>query len=139
MAAKVTWSHKEKPVLCNSLAEIDAVLDRAHLASSPERPALAVVTNRGYGICIGLGIDPTVIEIHYPSDDVEFYTSSGIEMARDLVDFFGHEGHFQYSRNSFVPLEDAREALRHFIEKQYLSRSFRWRNVRGELTTPGER
>src|SRR6516165_5477025 len=116
MEAEVHWSWREKPVVCHSVAEIDALLDRAHSASSPERPALAVITHQGYGICIGLGIDPTVIEIHYPPCDGEFYTSAGDGPAGDLVDFFGHEGHYQYGRHTFVPMDEARRAVREFIE-----------------------
>lgn len=137
MEAEVTWSWREKSVVCHSLAEIDALLDRAHAASSLTRPALAVVTHQGYGLCIGLGIDPTVIEIHYPPCDGEYYTSVGDEAVDDLVDFFGHEGHYQYRRNTFVPMAEARRTIRDFIKTGRRSEEIRWRDWRESPTESG--
>lgn len=136
METEVTWSWREKSVLCHSLAEIDALLDYAHAASSLTRPALAVVTHQGYGICIGLGIDPTVIEIHHPPCDGEYYTSVGDQEVDDLVDFFGREGHYQYRRNTFVPMAAARRAIRDFIEMGRRLEEIRWRDWTGSSTEP---
>jgi len=133
MDAQVEWSRREKPIECHSVAEIDRLLDRAHAENSSKAPLLAVVTYRGYGVCVGLGIDPTVVEIHYPPCDGEYYTSTAKDgTSEELVDFFNRQGHYQYRRNAFVPLDEARQAVREFLETGYLTERIHWRDCWGK-------
>jgi hypothetical protein len=115
------------------LAELDERLDSIHAVALRTKPALGLVEYQRYGICIGLGLDPTVIEIHYPPCDGEFYTSAGdSEPAEELVDFYGKGGHFQYRRETFVPMAEAREAVRAFILTGRRSDRIQWRDWSGE-------
>ena len=131
--AEVGWSEVEPPVVCRSIAEVDAALERLDRVAAASRgwPVLADIEWRGYAICLGLGIDPTVVEIHYPPCDGEFYTSAGEEQSDQLVDFSGRCGHCQYRRSRFVPMAKARQAIREFLAAEHRSEAVRWKDWAG--------
>ena len=71
------WDDQGPQVTCRSVRQVERVLQNWHRECDPEHPICAVVQIPGYAICVGLGSDPTFVQVHVEPCDGEYYTSSG--------------------------------------------------------------
>ena|SRR5258708_32044906 len=125
---EVHYGEEEQPILCRSVAEMEAILDCLHRECRPDRPICVNVVLPQYWITIGLGTDPTFVLVSVEPCDGEWYLSVGNQSAEGWKDFYGCGNHTPFERRNFVPLELARQAVREFVEHQRRSRIIRWQD-----------
>jgi hypothetical protein len=125
------WDEHGPHVTCRSVQELEQALRERHRECAPEHPICAVVTIPGYVLCVGLGSDPTFIQVHVEPCDGEYYTSSGDPTETEWKDFYGCGGHTPFEASSFVPFEAVLSAVVEFVQYQRRSERLRWRDWAG--------
>ena len=103
------------PVHCTSAEELLEVLREIHQVSDPEYPAAVDVSVPGYRLRIGLGSDPTFVQIQDDGAGAH-YLSLGDPAAAGEKAFYRSGSHTSYAARCLIPLSHALEAVRVAIE-----------------------
>jgi hypothetical protein len=128
---EVHFADGKPPVHCDSLAELDAALDRLHRDCDPRYPILVCIDLPEQRLDIGLGADPTFVIVNTQPCDGEYWISVGDELASGDADFFGCGTHQQVARRHLIPFEPARSAVREFVRSGVRSPEVRWEDWAG--------
>jgi Immunity protein Imm1 len=118
------WAQSE--VAVGSVQELDALLDRLTVEAENDRPFMvALAREDGSSLSIGLGSDESVASYVSGSYDPPYYVSRGDPDRAEPIVF--HSGEMtEFPPWSAIPLEDARQAMRHFFETGELSPGIDW-------------
>lgn len=128
----VYFDERKPPIKCRSLEEVDATLGKLHLEADPKKVPLAVAIKVfGHEIDTGLGTDPTFLCLQIEPCDGEYYLAVGEQMEGETRTFYGAGQDSYWQPKNLIPLEEARSAVRHFIEHQERSPSTRWQDWDG--------
>lgn len=119
------------PLLCHSAEDVEVVLHDLHQNCRPDRPLCVVVQIPEYHICIGVGSDPTFVEVHVSPYDGEYYTSLGDGESAGWKDFYGCGDYTPVEASSLVPFEDAVCAVSEFVRHQRRSMQIHWKDWNG--------
>jgi hypothetical protein len=134
----VYFAENQPPIRCESVAELDAALDRLHWACEPSQPILVCIDLPQHRLDIGLGADPTFVIVNTQSCDGEYWITvaddavAGVQI-RGSVDFFGCGNHQEMARRNLIPAGVARQVIRNFVVSGQRSASVFWEDWSGEL------
>ncbi len=127
---RIDFDDKEPAIVCASIDEIDAALDRLSVTS--EFPILVDVSIPGFILNIGLALDPTFVVINAGDiPDGDYVITIGDDCEEGVVDVYGCGYHTQIERRHLVPYRMARAALRQFIFSETLSDEVHWQDWGG--------
>lgn len=113
-----------------NVAELDEQLDQ--LTSEAERkPLIVELISPDHGsLGIGLGRPETIVSYVSASGDPPYYASRGDADAAGFIDFMFQGSYSEYPRNSAVPIDVGREAMRRFFERPHaLPGNIEWQEV----------
>jgi len=128
----VHYHERKPPIRCRSLAEVDAALDKLHREADPARDPLAVAIKVfGHEIDTGLGTDPTFLCLQIEPCDGAYYLAVGDQTEGETLMFYGAGQDNYWQPKNLIPLQDARAAVRYFIEHQQRSPCIRWQDWNG--------
>jgi hypothetical protein len=134
---EVHFASGQPPVHCESLADLDATLDRLHGECDPRYPILVCIALPEHRLDIGLGADPTFLIVNTQPCDGEYWISVGDERAEGHADFYGCGTHQQLARRHFIHLEMARQAIREFVRTGRVGPGIQWQDWAGRAAQPG--
>ena len=110
----LTWERNE--VAVGSVQELDALLDRLTVEAEADLPfVVALAREDGSTLSIGLGSEESVANYVSGSFDPPYYVSRGDPDRAEPVKFVFSGEMTEYPPWSAIPVEDAREAMRHFF------------------------
>ena len=125
----VYYDERRPPIKCRSLAEVDDALDKLHREAAPAKDPLAIAIKVfGHEIDTGLGTDPTFLCLQIEPCDGEHYLAVGEQTEGESRMFYGAGQDNYWHVENLIPLQDARAAIRYFIEHQQRSPSVRWQD-----------
>lgn len=122
----VQWDDQSERV--SSPLDLDELLDRLDAAFAKSDPTLVVIerSNVGDSIAIGLGRERSVLNHVGASGDPPYFTSRGEDPSEVALGFkFGGEWS-EFPTMATVPMEVARQAVRHFCACGELDPAVRW-------------
>lgn len=125
----VTWSEQERPV--ESVVGVDLLLDELHLLFRGTEPTLVSIELIGIGdsLSVGLGCDLSVLNYVRGDQNPPYYTSVGELDADEVISFrFGGELS-EYPVKNCIPVDRAREAVKHFCNTGKLMPDIAWEEV----------
>lgn len=125
------------PIVCHSVQEVDAALDRLHREADPKHPLAVAIKVFGHEIDLGLGADPTFLCLQIEPCDGEYYLAVGDQTEGGPRMFYGAGQDSYWHPKNLIPLESARSAVRFFIEHQRGSPAVRWQDWDGRDAAPG--
>jgi hypothetical protein len=123
---EVFFGEGKPPIHCDSLAELDAALDRLHRDCDPRFPILVFIDLPEHRLDIGLGADSTFVILNTQPCDGEYWITIGDERAKGFVAFHGCGVYQEIARKHLIPLEAARSVVRQFIHSGIRSPGVRW-------------
>ncbi|HEX7899606.1 MAG TPA: Imm1 family immunity protein [Planctomycetota bacterium] len=127
MAWQVEWRN-EPADRCRALAELDALLDRLHREGKPILVQVTGPSKQGT-LGIGLGLALSVLSHTPDSGEPPYRVSLGDPLAEGGTDFFMAGHHTEMENRWLIPMDLAREAMRHFCRTGELSDSVVWDEV----------
>jgi hypothetical protein len=130
---EVYFAEGKAPVHCESLADLDATLDRLHRECDPRYPILVCIDLPEHRLDIGLGADPTFVIVNTQPCDGEYWISVGDEGACGVAAFHGCGVYQEFARKHLVPLVLARAAIREFVCSGIRTPEIRWEDWAGRL------
>lgn len=134
---EVYFAEETPPIVCRSVAKMDAALDRLHLATldrlraanESDCPLAVSIVIPGFEIDTGLGADQSYVCVQVEPCDGEFYCAVGDEPGGGESRMFYGAGQDSYwAPKNMIPLDAAREAVRYFVEHQRRSPMLRWQD-----------
>lgn len=125
----VYFDDDKPPIQCASLQELDSVLDGLHRQANS--PLAVAIKFPGYEIDMGLGADPTFLCLQVGPCDGEYYFSVGEETNGDTKMFYGAGQDSYWRPKRLIPLVEARQAVRHFVEHRSRSCAICWQDWNG--------
>jgi Immunity protein Imm1 len=121
----LNWAQSE--VAVGSVQELDALLDRLTVEAQNDRPFMvALAREDGSTLSIGLGSDESVASSVSGSWDPPYYISRGDPGRAEPIAFHYSGEMTEFPPWSAIPVEDAREAMRHFFTTGELSPKVDW-------------
>ncbi len=128
------FAQSEPPIVCGSPITLDAALDRLHaqqadgLAKGIARCPLAVmVAFSRHNVNLGLGSDESFVMIGTEPYDLWYYAKSRKEdRGEEDKMFYGVSQDSYWPASRLIPIADARDAVRYFLEHQQLSPAVKW-------------
>ena len=133
---EVYFSEGKPPIHCESLAELDATLDRLHRDSDSRCPILVCIDLPEHRLDVGLGADQTFVIVNTQPCDGEYWISVGNERAAGYADFYGCGNHQQLAQRHLIPVESARVFIREFIRSGHATPEVRWEDWAGRPAKP---
>jgi hypothetical protein len=127
----VHFDEGRPPIVCRSVLEVDATLDRLHRDADPTCPLAVAIKVFGHEIDLGLGADPTFLCLQIQPCDGEYYIAVGEQTEGDPRVFYGAGQDSYWHPKNLVPMKAARSAVRFFIEQQQRSPDLRWQDWEG--------
>jgi hypothetical protein len=129
----VHFDEGEPPIHCDSVAALDAVLDRLHAATldrltrdANQCPLQVSIEFDQYGAMTGLGSALTFVMVGTEDD---WYYARGDQKAEEPKEMFYGAGQDSYwAPRNLIPLAVARDAIRYFIEHRRPSTALEWDN-----------
>jgi len=120
------YAREAAPLLCSSPDELVQVLEEMHRRVDREFPVCVVVAISGYSVCVGLGSDPTFVQIHVEPYAGECYTSAGDASAVGTKSFGGCGDLGPIPARNMVAWTDVLEAVREFTTHQRRDERICW-------------
>jgi hypothetical protein len=128
----VYYDESKPPIRCRSLQEVDATLDKLHREADPTKDPLAVAIKVfGHEIDTGLGTDPTFLCLQIEPCDGEYYLAVGEQTEGETRMFYGAGQDSYWQPKNLIPTEEARSAVRYFIEHQQRAPAVGWQDCDG--------
>ena len=125
----VYFDEAKPPIVCHSIADVDAALDKLHRETDPTKDPLAIAIKVfGHEIDIGLGSEDTFLCVQIDPCDGEYYLAVGDRTGDETRRFYGAGQDSYWHAKNLIPLASARAALRYFIEHQERIPSVRWQD-----------
>jgi hypothetical protein len=129
----VQFDRRMPPIRCQSVAEMDAALDRLHTTALDRRaadeqscPLHVSIDMPGYSINTGLGSADTFVMLGVEPYN-EWYTAVGDENAvGDDKMFYGIGDDSYWPPKNLIPVGVAGEAVRYFVENQQRTPALKW-------------
>src|SRR5215475_4984513 len=113
----VWFADKKPPIMCKSIREVDAALDKLPRQVDPTKDPLQVsIGVFGHEIFTGLGVDRTFVCINIEPCDDEFYLAVGNRTRGETKRFWGAGQDGYWQPKNLVPYKKARAAVRYFIK-----------------------
>jgi Immunity protein Imm1 len=110
----LNWAQSE--VAVGSVQELDALLDRLTIEAENDRPFMVALAREDRSsLSIGLGRDESVASYVSGSWDPPYYISRGDPGRAEPIAFHYSGEMTEFPPWSAIPVEDAREAMRHFF------------------------
>ena len=127
----VYFDEGKPPIKCRTLNEVDDVLDELHDGAVRQGPLAVAVKVFGHEIDLGLGVDSTFLCLQIEPCDGEYYLAVGEKTEGETRAFYGAGQDSYWCPKNLIPIEDARPAVRYFIEHQQPSPLVRWEDCNG--------
>jgi hypothetical protein len=114
-----------------TVEELDRELDKLTREAERDDPFVAELVSPEHGtLSIGLGRPETVLSYVPASQDPPYYASRGAGGTDGYVEFFFQGSLSEYPRESAVPIDVGREAMRRFFERPHaLPANVEWQEV----------
>jgi hypothetical protein len=126
-AMTISWAENETAP-ATTVEQLDEQLDSLDAQARNSRPFIAELAHpNGAVLSIGLGRDRSVLN-HSASPDPPYYTSHDPEAEAGgtaVFFFYGHESEFP--ADAAVPIADARDAAREFLQTGERPENIEWR------------
>jgi hypothetical protein len=124
--ATLSWA-EDASVPVYSVRELDERLDELERQAREAQPLVAGIERPdGTALSIGLGRDRSVLN-YMSSLDPPYFTSHDPESDEDGTVVFYYYGHWsEYSADAAVPMDEAREAARRFLETGERPQNIDW-------------
>jgi hypothetical protein len=124
--AKVVWGEDGEAVVAG-VDELDELLDRlAREAESGDPFVVELVADDGATLSMGLGRPLSVVDYVSASLDPPYFQSVGQDGHDEPLVFYYRGEWSEFAPESAIPTEQARAALRRFIESQSLPDNINW-------------
>lgn len=120
------------PIRCNSVAEMDAALDRLHatalseVAAGDRCPLHVSIAFPGFEVNTGLGVEETFVMVGAEPFDDWYVALGDVNAQGDEVMFFGVAQDSYWAPKHLLPVAVARDAVRHFVENQRRTPTLKW-------------
>ena len=125
--ALLVWGPKsEERAEIRSTEELDEQLERLHIQAEPQPFIAELVLPSGASLAIGLGRTEAVLSFIGPSLDPPYYHSVGPAEAEGTVVLRYFGDWTEVPATTVIPLHDAREAMRRFLETGALPTNLNW-------------
>ena len=121
-----------KGVEVESLQGLDNTIDRLQKEAAQSRPILVeVIRSTGDVLIIGLGLENAVLNYTPATKNPPYYVSvrEGAETTEDTVVYYFFGAHTEFPSRFLIPMQQARLALRHFVETGHLAKEINWEQV----------
>ncbi len=129
----VHFEQGEPPIHCDSIAALDAVLDRLHAAEldrlakdADQCPLQVSIEFDQYAVMTGLGSALTFVTVGTEDDWYYALGDSDAEEPKEM--FCGPNQDTYWAPRNLIPLAVARDAIRYFMEHQRPSPTLEWEN-----------
>jgi hypothetical protein len=120
---KVQWNLSREQSF-TSAEDLDSLLDELHAQGEP---VMAVVESiNGYSLAIGLGRSLSVLNFVPVTGDPPSFTSLGSHRGDETIQFNFMGSISEFPIKNAVPMEDARSAMREFVETGQLASKLEW-------------
>jgi len=128
---KVTWGTSEQVI--ESVDALDALLEELHADALQSEPVLVTVElpHSGDSLSIGLGHHVSVLNSVSGSGDPPYLSSrGGPEDEEGATVQFRYMGEWsEYPMKNVIPMDMARQAMRHFVRTGALDPAVAWEQV----------
>lgn len=129
----VSFAQGEPSIRCESVAEMDATLDRLHAEALDRQatdenscPLQVSISFTGYEMYTGLGSAESFVMLGNEPYD-EWYVAVGDAKAEgDEKVFYGDAQDTYWAPRNLIPIAVARDAVRYFVEHQQRSPALKW-------------
>lgn len=125
----VEWKEHSEPVAVACADDLSRLLDRIASESKPDWPRLAVISNEGGSLTIGLGGPVGTLNHVPPSNDPPYMICLGDPDAEGVIDFYLAGHHTQFLMRNSIPNALARAAALEYAESGKLPNSVAWEEV----------
>lgn len=120
-----TLNNKTEKMPIESSNDFDMILVRL-LKASEEPQIVEVINKAGDSLGIGIGRPQTVLNYITASKMPPYYTSVGNIDADGYVAFNYGGQESEFPSKHLIPMEQARKAIKHFLENGELDNSINW-------------
>jgi hypothetical protein len=122
------------PINCDSVVELDRVLDHMHTAELERQavddnhcPLSVHISIPGYEVALGLGAAMTFLTVCSDPFDDYLYVAVGDEKAEgDDTMFYGYSQDSYWAPRHLIPIATARDAIRYFMETKERTPALKW-------------
>jgi len=128
----IYFDEAQPPIVRDSLDQVEAELDRLHQRACTQTiPLAAAIKVFGHEIDFGLGTVLTFLCLQIDPCDGEYYLAVGTQEEGECQMFYGAGQDSYWEPKNLIPIEDARMAIRYFIEHRRRHPSLRWQDGYG--------
>jgi hypothetical protein len=125
---KLIWA-EDREAAVEDVAELDAILDRLTVLAGNGQPFIVeLVTDDGSTMSMGLGLPQSVLS-YLPGSLNPPYMESFAGAGDEALAFYYRGELSEFSPETAIPVEQARDALRYFLKTQLLSDNVNWRET----------
>jgi hypothetical protein len=126
----VQWSEKEPAKELSNLDELDRLLDDIASSTPSEHPSIVFIYAYGYQVGIGIGHDRSFLHFELETGEGPYVITVGnVDEQRVLAFYLLGNHHTEIRQRNLVPVAQAREALRKWIQTGIRSAEMKWEEV----------
>jgi hypothetical protein len=132
IAATIICSSDEPATAISSVHELDQWLERLAGMCSPKSPHIFRLCAHGYSVDLAFGLAESFVSLEHESGMPPYFTTLGDATAEGEVEFYLFGAHrTKVPRRNLIPMTQARQVVREFLETGSRSTSVRWEKASG--------